>query len=125
MSAKTGLVGAQAVGALVAAAVLLAPATASGQELDGQALFVETYKCNTCHAVAGADIQHKVERTKGPDLSGYATEDFDGLASFLRKQEQREGEDHKKTYAGSDEELQAILDWLATFEPVATAPPAG
>jgi hypothetical protein len=124
MNTKTGTVGVLAPGALVALGLLLVPAAAPGQESEtpaGQALFVDTHRCNTCHSVASAGIAHKVERTKGPDLSSYTTDDVAALARFLRKEEQHDGEDHKKTYAGTDEELQAILDWLGGLEPAPAA----
>jgi mono/diheme cytochrome c family protein len=120
MIVNTDFVGALAVGALVAATLWLVPSSTLAQEAEtpaGQSLFVDTYKCNTCHSVAAAGIEHKVERTAGPDLGGFTTDDFAAIASFVRKEAQRDGEDHKKTYDGTDEELHQILDWLCTLEP--------
>lgn len=104
--------------AVLGIAFLATPASAQ-ESADAQALFVESYKCNVCHSVAAADIQHKSDKTAGPDLGGYATDDMEALARYLRKEEQREGEDHKKTFAGTNEDLQVILDWLGTLEPAA------
>lgn len=104
--------------AAAAAILLLAAAPAVAQEApDGQALFVDTYKCNVCHSVASADIEHKSDKAKAPDLGGFAAEDFDAIARFVRKEEPMDGEDHKKTFSGTDEELKTILDWLGTLEP--------
>jgi mono/diheme cytochrome c family protein len=105
--------------AVVLAIALLATPTRAQDGADAQALFLETHKCNVCHSVAAADIEHKSEKTAGPDLGGYTTDDREALARFLRKEEEREGENHKKTFAGTDEELTAILDWLASLEPAA------
>lgn len=104
--------------ALLAIVAIAAPASLAAQEeADPQAMFVDEHKCNVCHAVAAVEIEHKSEKTAGPDLGGYTTDDVESLARFLRKEEARNDEDHKKTFKGSDEDLQAILDWLATLEP--------
>jgi hypothetical protein len=103
--------------ALVAAPLLFAAPSAAQEE--AQTLFVDTYKCNMCHSVESAGVEAKSEKTFSGDLGGFTTDDPEALARYLRKEEPRDGEDHKKTYAGSDEELQAILDWLSSLEPVA------
>lgn len=106
----------------LAVASLAVVAALPAQEEAGAAastLFVDTYKCNMCHSVEAADVEARSEKTFSGDLSGFTTEDRDALARYLRKEEARDGEDHKKAFAGSDEDLQAILDWLASLEPVA------
>ncbi|MEZ5332280.1 MAG: hypothetical protein R2991_09575 [Thermoanaerobaculia bacterium] len=103
---------------VVVAAVAVMAAPAPAQETpDAQTLFVETFKCNVCHSVASAQIERKVEKTAGPDLGGFTPEDFDAIARFVRKEEPMDGEDHKKTFSGTDEELKTILDWLGSLEP--------
>lgn len=102
-----------------AAALLLLPAILPAQDeaADGQTLFVDTHKCNVCHSVEAAGVEAKSEKTFSGDLSGFTTDDPEALARYLRKEEAREGEDHKKTFKGPDEDLQAILAWLASLEP--------
>jgi mono/diheme cytochrome c family protein len=105
--------------AILMVAPLASPAAA--QDADAQALFVETHKCNVCHSVAAVGVEHKVDKTAGPDLGGFTTDDVDALGRYLRKEEPVDGEEHKKTFSGTDEELQAIVEWLAGLEPA----PAG
>lgn len=97
----------------------VAPATAIAEELDGKALFVETHKCNMCHAVPAAEIESKTksESMKGGDLGGEIEAEFDKLAAFMRGEAELDGAKHKKPFKGSDEELQAIIDWLGSLEP--------
>ena len=104
---------------LLAGVLLLALPVASEEPPAGQKAFVDA-KCGTCHGVAAVGIEAKVksEKMRGSDLSGYTTEDAAAMMAFLRKEAQIEGEDHKKAVKASDEELQVILDWLATLEPV-------
>ncbi len=74
--------------------------------------------CAMCHSVGAVEIVAKVKMAamKGPDLSGYKADDFAKVASYLRKESKVEGKAHKKEFKGSDEELQAIIDWLGTLE---------
>lgn len=112
---STALLAAAAAVAILALAV--PPATSAGEEADAKALFVETHKCNMCHGVAAAGIEAKTtsDKMKGPDLSGFKSDkDLAELAAFMRKE--NEGEQHKKGFKGTDEELQAILDWLGSLE---------
>jgi len=102
---------------LVAAPLLLVAPSAAQEEAQG--LFVDTYKCNMCHSVESAGVAAKSEKTFSGDLGGFATDDPEALARYLRKEEARDGEEHKKTYSGTDEDLQLILDWLSSLEPVA------
>lgn len=103
--------------ALAAAAlafVLAAPVAAA----DGQKLFVETYKCSQCHSVPAAGIEAKIssEKMKGPDLGGKLGMEASKIGEFLRQQTEIDGNKHKKAFKGSDEELQAIIDWLGSLE---------
>ncbi len=96
----------------------LMPATAVAEELDGKALFTETHKCNMCHAVPAADIEAKTksEKMKGGDLGGKIETELADLAAYVRKEAELDGKTHKKPFKGTDEELQAIVDWLGTLE---------
>jgi len=94
--------------------------TASGGGGKGMELF-QKQKCSTCHSVKAAGIEAKTtsDKMKGPDLSGYELEvDIADLAAFLRKEAEMDGTDgqHKTSFKGTDEELQAIIDWLGSLE---------
>ena len=102
-----------------AATLLFQPAIlAEEAELDGKTLFVETHKCNMCHAVPAAEIEAKVksEKMQGPGLGGKIDADFAAIAAYVRKAGELKGEEHNKEFKGTDEELQAIVDWLASLE---------
>lgn len=80
----------------------------------GQEVFL-AQKCNICHSVPTVGIESKVksEKMKGPDLIDLAKQhDAEGLAKYLRREIQLNDADHKKEFKGTDEELQAIVDWL-------------
>jgi len=91
-------------------------ATAGEQEMPaGHKLFLEM-KCNMCHGVSTVDIEAKTksEKMKGPELVGLG-EDWDAkdLAGYMKKEvPDQDGNQHKKDFKGSDEELQALVDWL-------------
>lgn len=91
--------------------------TAEG-ELDGRALFETTHKCNMCHAVpaAGIEAKTKSESMKGGDLGGKIEAEFAEIAAYVRKESELDGKSHKKPFKGTDEELQAIVDWLGSLE---------
>lgn len=101
-------------------ALLLLPAAAFGEdaELDGKTLFTDTHKCNMCHAVPAADIAAKTtsEKMKGGDLGGKVEGEFAEIAAYVRKEGELDGKTHKKPFKGTDEELQAIIDWLGSLE---------
>ena len=111
-----------ALGALVVAGAFLAVSGASGlsegEEPAGKALFVDTHKCNMCHAVPAAEIEAKTKSDKmlGPELGGKIEVELEKLAAYLRKAGELDGKSHKKEFKGSDEELQAIIDWLGSLE---------
>ena len=53
----------------------------------------------------------------GPDLSGYTSDkDISEIAAYARKEAEIDGKQHKKEFKGTDEELQAIVDWLGSLE---------
>jgi cytochrome c553 len=92
------------------------PADLDGQApaLDGKKLFLEQ-KCETCHGVAAAGLSAttKLEKMKGPDLSGFVAADPAAMVAFIRQEKDLAGVKHKKAVKASDAELQAILKWLA------------
>ena len=116
---KSKLTVLSAVAAMALAMALLSPATSvAAEDLDGQALFVTTHKCNMCHSVPAAEIESKTksEKMKGPDLGGKVEVPIEKLAAFMRNEAEIDGKSHKKPFKGTDEELQAIIDWLGSLE---------
>lgn len=114
---------------LLLACLLTAPTVAQAEgdaATQGPKLFT-AHKCNLCHGVEtmGIEAKTKSEKLVGPDLSAYESEDFDSLAKFLRKQEEADDGPHKREFAGSDEELKTLLDWLASTPAPATADDQG
>lgn len=97
--------------ATFAAASLLVAATPA-LAADGAQVF-QDLKCNTCHAVPAAGIEAKLSKVPGGNLPKEgASHDAAWYTGFLKKEIQLDGKDHKKSFKGSDEELQAVVDWL-------------
>ncbi len=98
---------------ILALASSAAFASSAGAALDGKAIFL-AQKCNLCHSIAAAGITKTSEKMKAPDLTGEVkAEDGPKLIKFLRKLEPGEnGKKHGKEFKGTDEEIQAVLDWL-------------
>ncbi len=90
--------------------VLLAPANADAQ--DGKAVFLEK-KCNVCHAIESQEVE-KTSKVKGSDLSdaGNTVESAEWLKGFLLKENESEAGKHKKTWKGTDEEMDAVIGWV-------------
>lgn len=98
----------------VVAMVALTPAmTAYGADDPGQEVFM-AQKCNTCHGVEGAGIEAKMKgKMAGPDLTKVAQDrDAEWITAYLKKEADIDGKKHGKAFTGSDEELQALIDWL-------------
>lgn len=96
---------------LAIGAICVAASAASG---DGKAVF-EAQKCNTCHSVSSAGIQAKTtsEKMKGPDLTGVGERHpREWIVQYVRKEADKDGKKHATAFKGSDEELQALVDWL-------------
>ena len=93
-------------------ALVLVAVGAAAEEgaADGKAVF-EAAKCNMCHSVSTAGIEAKSEKMFKGDLVDIDHE-ADWLKQYLKKEADIDGEQHKKAFAGSDEELQALVDWL-------------
>lgn len=104
---------------LLALAVSTPPTAVAEEEggLDGQEIFM-AQNCNMCHAVSSAGIEAKTtsEKMKGPDLVGI-DKDAEWLAQYLKKEVEMNDGLHKKEFKGSDEELQALIDWLLEQRP--------
>ncbi len=79
----------------------------------GQTAFLEN-KCNTCHSVDSAEIAKKSKKMKGTDLSdaGAQVESAEWVKGFLLKEQENDGKKHKKSWKGTDEQLDAIIEWI-------------
>lgn len=83
-------------------------------EPDGKEVF-EDEKCNLCHSVSTQDIKAKTknENMMGPDLVNLADNyEADWIVKYIKKEAKKEGHSHMKPFKGTDEELQALVDWL-------------
>ena len=104
-----------------AGAVLLSAAAAYAAAEEAPAGGKEVFlslKCHLCHSVDVAEIEAKAksEKVRGPDLSTVGSERDGGwVTAYMKRQETIEGKEHKKEFKGSDEELQAIVDWLLSL----------
>jgi cytochrome c2 len=81
---------------------------------DGKQVF-EDEKCNLCHSVstAGIEAKTKSEKLKGPDLVNLADSyEAKWIVKYVKKEADLDGKTHKKPFKGTDEELQALVDWL-------------
>lgn len=87
-----------------------------GAEDAGRALFLSS-KCDLCHALSseGIEARAKSEKMRGPDLSVVEARDAEWTARYLRKLETLDGEEHKKGFAGSDEDLAKLIEWLGQY----------
>jgi mono/diheme cytochrome c family protein len=92
---------------ITVAAAQTAPETSQGQQI-----FL-AQNCNTCHPVPTAGIEAKVKSAsmRGPDLVNLS-EDAPTLKSFVTQKAEMNGKKHKKAAKGTDEELDALIDWL-------------
>jgi cytochrome c2 len=91
-------------------AALTAPASA----VDGKAIFL-AQKCETCHAVstAGIEATTKSDKMKGPDLVGTVqAHDRTWVTEYIKKAVDKDGKKHVKEFKGTDEELNAVVDFL-------------
>ena len=100
----------------LAALALVAVSAAAEEEAmaPGHEAFA-SLKCNMCHAVSSAGIEAKTKSEKmfGGDLVNLAGEwDAEKMRAYINREIEVDGKEHKKEFKGSDEELQAIVDWL-------------
>jgi mono/diheme cytochrome c family protein len=97
-----------------APAAAQAAGAASTKTLDGKELFT-SQGCNTCHAMSTAAITAKMKSSKAPDLAQMkAKPDAQALSNYLRQQApDAGGKKHAKAFTGSDEQLGALLGWIA------------
>jgi mono/diheme cytochrome c family protein len=101
---------------IVGLALMAGSATAEEEAAPsaGQQEYIDQ-KCNMCHAVStvGIEAKTKSEKMLGPDLVNLADSyEAEWMVKYVKKEVGKEGESHSKPFKGSDEELQALVDWL-------------
>jgi len=80
---------------------------------EAQRLFIDN--CVKCHSVStvGIEAENKTGKMAGGDLVNLGESYEAGfLFAYARKEADLDGKTHKKPFKGTDEELQAIVDWL-------------
>ncbi len=84
---------------------------------DGKALF-ESKKCNLCHSIESQGITKTSEKMKGAELSdaGNLVESADWLKKYMTQEVEHDGKKHQKKWAGTDEELDAIVTWVMSLK---------
>jgi len=95
-------------------AALLGAASTSSNTRDGEAVFNQE-QCVLCHSVSSAGVvaKTKSEKLKGPDLTGVGERyEAEWIGKYVKKEADKNGKSHTKPFKGSDEELQALVDWL-------------
>ncbi len=75
-------------------------------------------KCNLCHTIDSQGIAKTSDKMKAPDLSNASglIESADWLKSFLKKQVKKDDKNHLREFKGTDEELDAVVQWLMTLK---------
>lgn len=94
--------------------------SAAAETKDGKATFTEL-KCNNCHAVSTQGIAvveeegaEEDEESEPSDLSGIgAKHDAKWVKDWLNKKVEKDGKTHRKKFAGTPAQLNALADWLA------------
>lgn len=104
---------------LVGATLMLPPTAAQEAEVSaGQEAFVAN-KCNMCHPIESLGIERTStsDKMKGEDLSTVGdTVDAEWVVKFLNKEMEHDGELHKRTFKGTEEQMQALAEWLPTLK---------
>ena len=88
---------------------------ALSKDKGGKTIFINQQKCNLCHSVStqGIEAKTKSDKLKGPDLIGLADKyKAEWIGRYLKKKVDKNGKYHTKSFKGTDEELQALVDWL-------------
>lgn len=90
--------------------------TSAQEAPDGKQIFIDK-KCNSCHSVESLGLERTNPKAKGTDLSKVGdqlTADF--IAKYLKKEEALDGKKHGLAFKGSDEEFNALVNWLASLK---------
>lgn len=82
--------------------------------LDGNQIFIES-KCNNCHTVTSNEITSKKDDATDLSNSG-SVGDAEVIKTYLLKESQINDKNHKVKFKGSEAELNALSDWLASLK---------
>ncbi len=86
----------------------------------GKKLFLAN-KCNTCHSIESQTIKKTLATSKAPDLSNVGSErKADWIAQFIQKKIDKDGKKHLKLWAGKEEDLKTLTEWLVTLKKAET-----
>jgi cytochrome c5 len=102
---------------VVLTVVAVLAAAGDVKQAKGQQVFVDM-KCGMCHGVSTAGIESKTKSEKmyGGDLAklklGDGWDNEEAVMKYIKQESELDGEKHKKGFKGTDEELQALVDWL-------------
>lgn len=84
------------------------------QKLEGKQVFIDN-KCTMCHSVTSMEITSKKENAV--DLSNVGSNvKSELLKSYLLKEAKINEKDHKIKFKGTDEELNALVNWLTSLK---------
>ena len=84
------------------------------QDLNGKQIFIDS-KCNNCHTVTSNEILSK--KDDAFDLSNIGVSaDVQLLKSYLLKETKINDKEHKIKFKGSEAELNALAEWLASLK---------
>ncbi len=89
----------------------------AGEESGGKALFLEK-KCNLCHSIASQEIEKKLEKMQGGDLSeaGNSVADAKWLKRYLLQNALKDQEKHRRRFKGEEPELETLVNWIITLK---------
>jgi mono/diheme cytochrome c family protein len=89
----------------------------TAEAADGKEIFLGQ-KCNLCHTIDSQEIAKTSEKMKAPDLSNAAglIESADWAKKFLKKEVKKDDKAHQREFKGTDEELDAVVQWLMTLK---------
>jgi cbb3-type cytochrome oxidase cytochrome c subunit len=84
------------------------------QDLDGKQVFIDN-KCSNCHTVVSMEITSKKDGAE--DLSNTGSiGDVQLIKSYLLKEAKINEKNHKLKFKGSEEELNALVNWLHSLK---------
>lgn len=103
----------------VASGLLVASVlSVAAQDGAGKKAFMDV-KCDRCHSIESEDIEATVvsEKMRGPDLAKLEeSKDASWITQYLKREVKVDDKQHRFPWKGSDEQLQAIADWVASLE---------
>lgn len=82
----------------------------------GKKVFADK-KCTTCHTVEDQGITLEVKKDNIRDLSNAGkVGDVAFISGYLKKSEKINDKAHPMAFRGTDEELNALAEWLASLK---------